>query len=83
VGVGPVFATASKADAGVAVGTERVAEVAAAVVVPVVGIGGITPASAGGVARAGAAGVAVIGAVMLAADPEAAVRGLLAAVDGR
>ncbi|HEX5724986.1 MAG TPA: thiamine phosphate synthase [Longimicrobiaceae bacterium] len=80
VGVGPVYATASKADAGEAVGVERVAAVAAAVRIPVVGIGGITVASAGEVARAGAAGVAVISAVMRADDPEAAARALLAAV---
>ena len=46
VGVGPVYVTGSKADAGDAVGPERIAEVAAAVRIPVVGIGGITIANA-------------------------------------
>lgn len=78
VGVGPVYATGSKADAGDAVGLERIAEVAAAVRIPVVGIGGITIANATAVLRAGAAGVAVISAVMRADDPETAVRALLA-----
>lgn len=77
VGVGPVYATGSKADAGDAVGLERIAEVAAGVRIPVVGIGGITIANAPAVLRAGAAGVAVISAVMRADDPEAAVRALL------
>ena len=77
VGVGPVYATGSKADAGDAVGAGRIAEVAAAVRIPVVGIGGITSGNAPAVLRAGAAGVAVIGAVMRADDPEAAVRALL------
>lgn len=77
VGVGPVYATGSKADAGDAVGTARVTEVAAAVRIPVVGIGGIAIANAGEVIRAGAAGIAVIGAVMRAEDPEAATRTLL------
>ena len=78
VGVGPVYATGSKADAGDAVGTERIAEVAAAVRIPVVGIGGITIGNAPPVLQAGAAGIAVISAVMRADDPEAAVRALLA-----
>ncbi|MBW3572538.1 MAG: thiamine phosphate synthase [Gemmatimonadetes bacterium] len=78
VGVGPVYVTGSKADAGDAVGTERVARVAAAVRIPVVGIGGITIGNAAAVLHAGAAGVAVIGAVMRADDPHAATRSLLA-----
>ena len=81
VGTGPVYATGSKADAGDAVGCERIAEVAQAVRIPVVGIGGIAAANAGEVVRAGAAGVAVISAVMRAADPEAATRDLLRAVE--
>jgi thiamine-phosphate pyrophosphorylase len=76
VGVGPVYTTGSKADAGDAVGTGRIKEVAAAVGIPVVGIGGITTENAPAVIRAGAAGVAVISAVMRAEDPEAAVHAL-------
>ncbi|HSU12989.1 thiamine phosphate synthase [Longimicrobium sp.] len=84
VGAGPVYETGSKADAGSAVGCARIAQVAAAVRIPVVGIGGIAAANAGEVVRAGAAGVAVISAVMRAADPEAATRELLrAATTGR
>jgi thiamine-phosphate pyrophosphorylase len=77
VGVGPVYATGSKADAGDAVGAARIAEVASAVRIPVVGIGGITVANAPPVIQAGATGIAVISAVMRADDPEAAVRTLL------
>ncbi|MFL5538558.1 MAG: thiamine phosphate synthase [Longimicrobiaceae bacterium] len=80
VGTGPVYATGSKADAGDAVGCGRVAAVAAAVRIPVVGIGGIDAANAGEVVAAGAAGVAVISAVMRAPDPEHATRELLRAV---
>jgi thiamine-phosphate pyrophosphorylase len=83
IGVGPVFATLSKADAGPAIGTEGVRAVcAAAGGVPVVGIGGIDSSNARAVAAAGAAGVAVIRAVMLAPDPAAASESLLAAVRG-
>jgi thiamine-phosphate pyrophosphorylase len=78
VGVGPVYATGSKADAGDAVGIERVREVAAGAGIPVVGIGGIDGARAAQVLGAGAAGVAVIGAVMRAADPRRAAAALLA-----
>ncbi|HEX8394878.1 MAG TPA: thiamine phosphate synthase [Longimicrobium sp.] len=77
VGVGPVYATGSKADAGPPVGLERIASISAALRIPVVGIGGIAAGNAAPVIRAGAAGVAVISAVMRAADPEAATRALL------
>lgn len=83
VGVGPVYPTGSKADAGEAVGPRRIGEVAGAVGIPVVGIGGITAANAGAVREAGGAGVAAISALMQAADPEAAARELLAAFDPR
>jgi thiamine-phosphate pyrophosphorylase len=79
VGVGPIYATGSKADAGDAVGVGRMAEVAAAVRIPAVGIGGITLDNARPVTEAGAAGIAVISAVMRADDPEAATRALLRA----
>ncbi|HEX6589442.1 MAG TPA: thiamine phosphate synthase [Longimicrobiales bacterium] len=78
LGCGAVFGTSSKDVGGEAIGSARLAEVAAAVRIPVVGIGGITPANVGQVAQAGASGAAVIGAVMAAPDPAAAVRALLA-----
>jgi thiamine-phosphate pyrophosphorylase len=59
-------------------GPLRIREVAgAAGGVPVVGIGGITPARVAEVMEAGAVGVAVIRAVWDAADPAMAVRSLL------
>jgi thiamine-phosphate diphosphorylase len=82
VGAGPVYATGSKADAGDAVGCGRIAEVAAAVRIPVVGIGGIDVANAAAVVASGAVGVAVISAVMRTPDPERATRDLLRAVEG-
>jgi thiamine-phosphate pyrophosphorylase len=60
VGAGPVWATPSKADADPPIGLEGLAEIAAAVSVPVVAIGGIDAANAAACIRAGAAGVAVI-----------------------
>lgn len=79
VGCGTVWATASKPDAGEAIGSEGLARVARAASIPVVGIGGITPGRAGELAGTGAVGMAVIGAVMGAADPGDATRRLLAA----
>jgi thiamine-phosphate diphosphorylase len=63
-------------------GLERVAEIAAAVDVPLVGIGGITAVNARQVLDAGAAGVAVISAVGAAPDPAEATRALVRAVRG-
>ncbi|HEU4454601.1 MAG TPA: thiamine phosphate synthase [Longimicrobium sp.] len=81
VGTGPVLATESKPDAGEAVGLLRIAAVAQAVEIPVIGIGGIALTNAADVVRAGGAGVAVISAVMRADDPEAATRDLLRVID--
>jgi thiamine-phosphate pyrophosphorylase len=78
LGCGAVYATGTKVEAGAVIGVDRLDRVARAVEVPVVAIGGVTPARAPELARTAAAGVAVIGAIMSAADPAAAVRELLA-----
>jgi len=84
IGCGAVFPTRTKADAGAEIGVEGLARVAAAVEIPVVGIGGITPEGARRIAEeSGAAGVAVINAVMSAQDPGEAVRALLDPFRGR
>ncbi len=80
LGVGSVFATPSKADAGAPIGTRTVQAIVRAVRIPVVGIGGITPDNAAAVIDAGAAGVAVISAVANADDISAAVRHLVEVV---
>lgn len=77
LGVGSVYLTASKTDAGSPIGMSRLAEVIEAVSIPVVGIGGINASNAAAAFSAGAAGVAVIRAVLDAADPGAATRALL------
>ncbi len=74
LGVGPIFATATKADAGEPIGLVRLCEIAAAVRIPVVGIGGIGAANCASVIDAGAAGVAVISAIMAAEDPATSAR---------
>lgn len=83
IGCGSVFPTTSKPLGDEAIGLERLDAVARAVSIPVLGIGGITPARAQAIARTAAAGVAVIGAVMGAADPRLAVETLLAPFERR
>ncbi len=80
LGAGPVFATPTKPDAGTPIGPEGIAAIAAAVGIPVVGIGGIHAGNAASVISAGAAGVAVISALVGAPDPEGAAREILARV---
>jgi thiamine-phosphate pyrophosphorylase len=83
LGVGAVFATTSKdvSPDESAIGVEIVAEVADAVDIPIVGIGGITPDNAGEVVAAGADGVAVISAITAADDPGAATQRLAASIE--
>lgn len=80
VGVGPVYATVSKLDAGEAIGIERFAELARLAGRPAVAIGGISADNAAATLAAGAAGVAVIRSVMSASSPEAAARELRLAI---
>ncbi len=79
LGSGTVYPTAHKSDPGAVIGPPGLQRVVAAVSIPVVGIGGITPDNADAVAGVGADGIAVIGAVMSAPDPGEAVRRLLKA----
>jgi thiamine-phosphate pyrophosphorylase len=76
LGLSPVFATGSKADAGAACGVGMVAKVKGAVSIPVVAIGGIGPRNALEVLEAGADGLAVISAVVGQPDVAAAARSL-------
>jgi thiamine-phosphate pyrophosphorylase len=79
VAVGAMFPTATKPDFEL-VGPGLIRKLRAEIRVPLIGIGGITPANVGEVIHAGAAGVAVISAVCGAEDPEAACRQFLEAI---
>ena len=81
VGIGPVFATGSKADAGAAIGPARFGELARRCGLPAVAIGGITSERVPDVLSAGAAGVAVISALFGASDPMIAARAIRDALD--
>lgn len=80
LGVGPVFGTVSKADAGAAIGLATVERRAILAGLPVIGIGGITATTAHSVVDAGAVGVAVVSAILRAPDPSSATRDLAASV---
>ncbi len=81
VGLGPVFPTGSKADAGAAIGLGGLARRVVLAHIPTVGIGGITVNTAASVIAAGADGVAVISAILRSGDPDKAAVGLRAVVD--
>jgi thiamine-phosphate pyrophosphorylase len=71
---GPVYDTPSKRRYGAPQGIDKLEAVAKTVRVPVVAIGGITPARVPEVLAAGARGVAVISGILAVASPAAATR---------
>ena len=77
---GPVFDTPSKRRYGPPQGLAALTSVTAAVSIPVIAIGGITPHRVREVRDAGAHGVAVISAILAADDPVRATREFLAAL---
>lgn len=80
-GIGPVFGTSSKADAGAALGLDSFADRVARAGKPVIGIGGVDAGNAASVVARGAVGVAVLSAVLAAPEPAAAARAIRDAVD--
>ncbi len=80
VGIGPMFSSGSKRDAGDAIGIEGFKRLAALCELPAVAIGGITAERVPQIMEAGAAGVAAINAIFKGADPEAATSLLARAI---
>jgi thiamine-phosphate pyrophosphorylase len=80
LGVGPIYSTASKADAGDAIGCAPIEQIKDVAGLPVLAIGGITRDNVAAVIRAGADGVAVISAVSEADDMAGATFALLDAI---
>lgn len=80
VGIGPVFATGSKADAGAAIGLRGLADMRARIDRPAVAIGGIKASTAGAAIRTGVEGVAVVSAIAGAEDPRKAAAALAEAI---
>lgn len=77
----PVFATATKADAGPALGLAGIERLRRATRRPLTAIGGIGADNAEAVIMAGADGIAVVSAIMTAGDPGTAARNLRRIVD--
>jgi thiamine-phosphate pyrophosphorylase len=73
LGVSPIFATITKADAGVPAGVALLAEIRRRVSLPLVAIGGITLDNAPQVIAAGADAVCAISAVVTKSDVRAAI----------
>ncbi len=76
LGVSAIYGTPTKAEVEV-VGVDGLRQIAAAVDIPLVAIGGINRNNVSEVIKAGADGVAVVSEVMAAVDPAKAVRELL------
>ena len=81
VGFGPVFPTTGKDNPAPVKGVTNLADVCAAVRIPVIAIAGITVERIGPVIRAGAHGVAVMTAVTTAENPARAARALREELD--
>jgi thiamine-phosphate pyrophosphorylase len=80
VGIGPVFGSDSKRDAGRAIGVDGFTRLAGLVTIPSVAVGGITADRALQITVHGAVGVAVINAIFRADDPEHATRQIADAI---
>ena len=80
LGVGCIYGTSSKEDAGEPIGPQRLAEIRAVVELPLVAIGGISCAHLPALVTAGADGVAVISAVTRAKNMKTATRELVQAM---
>lgn len=83
VGLGPVFASATKTDAAPPLGLDGLRAAGTMLSLPFVAIGGITAENAAAAIGAGAAGVAVVSAICAAEDPRAAAAALRRAVETR
>jgi thiamine-phosphate pyrophosphorylase len=81
LGASPIFATPTKSDAPRPMGLEGLRELAAAMDLPIVAIGGINASNAEAVIEAGASGLAVVSAIVSMPDPEGAARALRAILE--
>lgn len=80
VGIGPLFATDTKDDAGKAIGIDGFKKLAALAGKPAVAVGGLSAERAAQVMAAGGAGVAVVNAIFKGDDPERAARSIADAI---
>ena len=78
---GPLFHTPSKAVYGEPCGIKKLAEAASALDIPVIALGGISPANITEALSANVQGVAVISAILAAVDPCGAAASLLKKIE--
>lgn len=81
LGIGPLFGTATKLDAGAALGVRECARRVSLTELPTVAIGGIDSSNAHHARLTGADGVAIVSSILRASDPGKAARTLRSAVD--
>ena len=79
-GIGPVFTTSTKMDAGTAIGLEGFSALAKKLSIPAVGIGGVSAENAQSVIAAGAAGVAAVSSIFSARDVKSAATSIARAI---
>ena len=79
LGVGPIFAQATKADAAPPLGLEGLRAARHLTDQPLMAIGGVTAANAAALRAAGADGLAIVSAIVAADDPQAATQEIAAA----
>jgi thiamine-phosphate pyrophosphorylase len=79
LGVGPIFAQATKADAAPPLGLEGLRAARRLTNRPLMAIGGVTAANAAALRAAGADGLAIVSAIVAANDPQAATQEIAAA----
>jgi thiamine-phosphate pyrophosphorylase len=80
LGVGPIYSTDSKADAGPALGIDGLESIRRSIDIPILAIGGLNPTNAHESIAAGANGIAVISAILDVHDTSQAVHALLKAI---
>lgn len=83
VGIGPIFDTATKANAPASIGIEQLTQHVADARLPVVAIGGINRDRAKLLCDTGIIGVCVVSAICLAVDPQAEAAAIYTAFAGK
>lgn len=81
LGIGPIFATGTKATGYEPRGCDMIRQLRTRVAVPIVAIGGVTLGNVGEAIRSGATGVAVVSAIVGADDIRTATAAFVAAIE--
>lgn len=76
IGLGPIYATATKTDTGKPLGLKGFNEIRKKIKIPIVAIGGLNHTNAASVIKSGADGIAVVSAIVSADNPEKSAREL-------